>query len=283
MNTNAAVADAVPWSAMRALITTADGIALVERAAPVPGPDEVAIDVAYAGVCRTDLAVVDGRIGVPQGRVIGHELAGRVVGTGALCAVVPFVADRWLGIDRDGAFADRVCVPVQSLVPVPEGMSSIHAAYVEPVAAALGALASIRAGDRVLVEGHSRIAELARRVIAAHGGQLEACESYDVVVETSGVRDLAPLLARIRTGGTLVLKSRETRDAVLPASAVVARDLTIRGASHGSFADAVEWLHRGRIAIDDLIAEPRPLEDFAVTLAAAREESRKQMFRIEAR
>lgn len=270
---------------MRALITTAEGIALVERAAPVPGPDEVAIDVAYAGVCRTDLAVVDGRIGVPHGRVIGHELAGRVVGTGAPCTVVPFVADRWLGIDRDGAFADRLCVPVQSLVPVPEGMSSIHAAYVEPVAAALGALSSIRAGDRVLVEGHSRIAELARRVIAAYGGEVDAAEdgTYDVVVETSGVRELAPLLALVKRGGTLVLKSREARDAVLPASAVVARDLTIRGASHGSFADAVEWLHRGRIAIDDLIAAPRPLEDYAATLAAAREESRKQMFRIEAR
>lgn len=270
---------------MRALITTAEGVALVERAPPVQRPGEVLIDVAYAGVCRTDLAVIDGRIRVPHGRVIGHELAGRVVGTGELVAVVPFSGDepRWLGIDRDGAFADRISVPVQSLVPVPRGMSAVHAAYVEPVAASLGALVAIRAGDRVLVEGDSRIAELAARVIVAHGANVERDGCFDVVVETSGVGDVSPLLASLRRGGTLVLKSRADRGVALPAGEVVARDLTIRGASHGSFAEAVEWLHARRITVEDLLAEPRPLEDFAATLATAREEARKQMFRIEAR
>jgi len=57
----------------------------------------------------------------------------------------------------------------------------------------------------------------------------------------------------------------------------------VRGASHGSFAAAVDWLAARRIAIDDLLAPARPLEAFAEVFAAARAgERHKQMFAIAA-
>jgi len=55
------------------------------------------------------------------------------------------------------------------------------------------------------------------------------------------------------------------------------------GVRFGSFAAAVDWLAARRIAIDDLLAPPRPLEAFAEVFAAARAgEQHKQMFVIAA-
>jgi threonine dehydrogenase-like Zn-dependent dehydrogenase len=85
----------------------------------------------------------------------------------------------------------------------------------------------------------------------------------------------------LRPGGTLILKSRAARQIALPAGDLVARDLVVRGASHGSFPAAIDGLHGGAIAVDDLLAPPRPLEAFAEVFAAERAgEQHKQMFAI---
>lgn len=253
---------------------------LHEIAAPAARAGEVVVEVAYAGVCRSDLAAIDGTVAVARGRVLGHELAGRVGDTPV--TVIPFEGGRWLGVDRDGAFADRVCVPARCVLPLPAGMSLVHGAYVEPVAAALGVLASIRRGDRVLVAGEGRIAELTARVVAASGAEVARVfepAAFDVAIEHDGRG--AALVPALRAGGTLVLKSRAHRSLALDAGELVARDLTVRGASHGSFAAAIDWLHAGRIAVDDLLAAPRPLEDHAGVFAAARaSEAHKQLFAI---
>jgi threonine dehydrogenase-like Zn-dependent dehydrogenase len=258
---------------MRALVRDEGGVRLAAVRMPTT---DVVIEVAYAGVCRSDLAVIDGAIAVEPGRIVGHELSGWAAGDPV--TVIPFEGARWLGIDRDGAFADRVSVPARCVLPLPRTMSLVHGAYVEPVAAALGVLASIRPGDRVMVTGTGRIAELTRRVIVAFGAELGE-GVVDVVVEHGGCVSLAAL----RDGGTLVLKSRAHRSIELDAGELVARDLTVRGASHGSFTAAIDWLHARRIVIDDLLAPPQPLEAFAQVLADARSESTKQMFAIGAR
>ncbi len=303
---------------MRAIVRDVSGTRLAQAPEPAPAADEVVIDVAFAGVCRTDLAVADGAIAVAPGRVLGHELAGRVRAIGAAVrglaagdpvTVIPFWpcgacaacaasrrcgAPRWLGIDRDGAFAERVRAPAAAVVRLPPGLPLRRGAYVEPVAAALGALPLVERGARVLVAGRGRIAELTARVLAAHGaviarsgdrapaaagaGALDGPE-FDVAIEHGG--DPAALVPLLRAGGTLILKSRARRPIALDAGELVARDLVVRGASHGSFAAAIDWLHGGAIAIDDLLAPPRPLEAFAEVLAAERAgEAHKQMFAI---
>jgi threonine dehydrogenase-like Zn-dependent dehydrogenase len=278
-------------SDMRAVRRGERGVELARVRAPEARPGEVTVAVAYAGICRTDLAVADGEIEVTIGRILGHELSGRV--DGEPVTVIPFSSSgAWLGVQRDGAFADRVCVPAECVLRLPTGMSLLAGAYVEPVAAALGVLASIERGMRVLVSGDGRIAELTARVIEAHGadvlrtapvapgdvapGDVALC---DVAIEHDGV--VEPLLAALRPGGTLLLKSRRKRQLALPAGDLVARELTVRGVSHGSFAAAIDWLCTRRIEIDDLLAPPRPLEEFATVFAAARaSETRKQMFAI---
>ena len=293
---------------MRAVVRDDAGVALARAADRVPAAGEVVIDVGFAGVCRSDLAVAGGEIAVARGRVLGHELAGRVraIGPGVAglaigdrVTAIPFAAcgdcagcaraarcvqPRWLGVDVDGGFADQVCVAATCVVALPPGLSLLHGAYVEPVAAALGALAFVERGARVAVCGDGRIAELSARVLVAHGAQVTRARDvprgvFDVVIEHGGA---APaMLDALRPGGTLVLKSRARRAIALDAGVLVARDLTVRGASHGSFAAAVEWLATRRIAIDDLLAPPRPLEAFAEVFAAARAgEHHKQMFAI---
>jgi len=297
---------------MRAIVRDRDGVKLALVPAPAPSPDEVVIEVAYAGVCRSDLAVADGTIAVPPGRVIGHELAGRVRQLGAAVSelavgdavtAIPFtscgacvtctagrrcVAPAWLGIDRDGGFADRVRVPASAVLRLPPGLTLRRGAYVEPVAAALGVLPFIERGMHVLIGGRGRIAELTARVCTAHGAQVArageddgagGAAGFDVAIEHGGAP--GPLLPLLRPGGTLILKSRARRQVALDAGEIVVRDLVVRGASHGSFEAAIDWLRTGLIAVDDLLAPARPLESFAQVLAAERVgESHKQMFAV---
>ena len=264
---------------MRAVVRSAAGVQLED----VPAPTcEVVVDVAYAGVCRTDLAVADGRLGVPR-VILGHELSGWA--NGKPVTAIPFWEGRWLGVELDGAFADRVAVPASAIVPLPAGMSMRLGAFVEPVAAALGSLSAIPRTARVLVSGAGRIAELTARVLAGHAhvarhvpGEPVPRDRFDVAIEHGG--DAPALLAALRPGGTLIVKSRARATAAFDIGELVARELIVRGASHGSFATAVDWLATRRIAVDDLLAPARPLEDFAAVLAAARDEAVKQMFAV---
>src|SRR6202021_4281698 len=68
-------------------------LALEDVARPVPGPDEVLVEVEACGVCHSDLHVADGdwpqlaRI-VKKPLILGHEIVGRVVARGAAVASV---------------------------------------------------------------------------------------------------------------------------------------------------------------------------------------------------
>ena len=50
---------------------------------PVPGPDEVLVQIAYVGICPWDVRVYAGKKSVPLPRVMGHEASGRIVDTGS--------------------------------------------------------------------------------------------------------------------------------------------------------------------------------------------------------
>src|ERR671916_614570 len=92
---------------MLALLVTGPGSAAVtDVPEPVPGPGEVLVSVAAAGICGSDLELLDGRrpaayVSYPV--VPGHEWAGRVE------AVDPQVRDLASG-DPVGAEGLRSCV-----------------------------------------------------------------------------------------------------------------------------------------------------------------------------
>jgi alcohol dehydrogenase, propanol-preferring len=71
---------------MRAMVLLAPGQPLVSREIPlpVPGPDQLLLQVHACGVCRTDLHVVDGELPHPKLPIIpGHEIVGTVVQKGS--------------------------------------------------------------------------------------------------------------------------------------------------------------------------------------------------------
>jgi threonine dehydrogenase-like Zn-dependent dehydrogenase len=276
---------------MRALVREAGGVRLARVPLPAPGPGEVLVRVAFAGVCRTDVYVADGRVPVDPPRILGHELSGTTE-DGARVTAIPLVpcercafADpptcaepRMLGVQRDGAFAEYVAVPRAAVLEVPRAMPLRRAAYVEPVAAAIAVLGTpIDKTDRGLVPGDNRIAELTRRVLAAHGFTRVAREGdgpFDFAVESDGQLD--PLLARVRRGGRVVLKSRPFEPVPLDLARAVAKEITLHGANYGQFRAAIALLER--LEVEDLFEDAAPLEDFARVFLRARVAEAKKFF-----
>ena len=106
----------------------AEELALVERRVPRPGPDEVLIKVAAAGINRPDILQRRGLYPPPPGApdILGLEIAGEVVeaGEGAaellgqpLCALV-----------AGGGYAEYCVAPVGTCLPVPEAITLVEAA-----------------------------------------------------------------------------------------------------------------------------------------------------------
>ncbi len=164
---------------------------------PVPGPGQALVRVHLAGICGTDLQLLQGYY--PFCGIPGHEFVGeiaeaaaapervgeRVVGEINLncgdcreCRVGrPHHCERRkvLGVrDWDGAFAQWLLLPLDNLHRVPDAVGDEAAVFTEPLAAALAIQqqVQVRAGDRVLVVGAGRLGQLIARVLMLTGCDL---------------------------------------------------------------------------------------------------------------
>ncbi|MEV0402111.1 alcohol dehydrogenase catalytic domain-containing protein [Actinoallomurus sp. NPDC050550] len=145
---------------MRAVVIDSQGtFRLEQRPEPVAGPGAVVVRVRAAGLNAADLQQARGDYPAPQGwpaDVPGLEVAGEVEQVGAgVTGVVP--GDRVMALVGGGGHAERITVPADLLLPVPEGLPWEEAAgFPEAFSTAWDALvtqAGVRAGDRVLVNG----------------------------------------------------------------------------------------------------------------------------------
>jgi NADPH2:quinone reductase len=106
-----------------------DVLTVGEMPEPQPQRGEVLVEVAAAGVNFPDVLMVAGayQVQVPPPFVPGHELAGTVVAVGE--DVTDFeVGQRVAGNLPWGAFAERVSVLAEALVPVPDAIDLGEAA-----------------------------------------------------------------------------------------------------------------------------------------------------------
>lgn len=163
-----------------------------------PAEDEVRLEVAYCGLCGTDLHIahgdMDDRVRPPQ--VIGHEMAGTIAEAGVGVAgfspgdrVVVRPLDsrgetpadkgishicrnlRFLGIDAPGAFQASWTVPAFTLHRLPPGVDLKLAALTEPLAVACHDVrrARVTSGEVVVVIGGGPIGILIS-LVARNGG-----------------------------------------------------------------------------------------------------------------
>lgn len=154
---------------------------------------ETLVRVLGAGICETDLQLIQGYMGYRG--VLGHEFVGiaetgpwrgeRVVGEINCSCGACELCRAGLGnhcphrsvlgiLNHDGAFAERIAVPQVNLHRVPEEVSTREAVFVEPLAAAfqIPAQIALRPEHRVIVLGDGRLGNLCAQVIKLHGCQL---------------------------------------------------------------------------------------------------------------
>ena len=136
-----------------------DVLELTEVDDPVPGPGEVAIDVAASGVNRADLLQRQGRYPPPEGtsEILGLECSGSIAELGADVTGWQ-VGDEVCALLAGGGYAQRVVVPAGQVLPVPGEVDLVAAAGLPEVACTVW--------SNVVM--HARLTE--GEVLLVHGG-----------------------------------------------------------------------------------------------------------------
>jgi threonine dehydrogenase-like Zn-dependent dehydrogenase len=158
--------------------------AVVDVPVPEPGPGQVRIKVMAAGVCLSDVHLIDGTLKLGREGLVtlGHEVAGTVDTLGAgvvgwrpgqrvvLQAGELDISGRVLtrGVDYDGGWAEYALATATTLVPIPDELPFEQAAVIpDAVSTPWGAItqtAGVRAAEAVGVWGAGGL--------GAHGIQL---------------------------------------------------------------------------------------------------------------
>ena len=214
---------------MVAVVVEKPNVLTVTDDAPVTAAEgEVLIAVERAGICGSDQHILHGANPfATYPRVIGHEIAGRVVGLGpgvsgfALgerVVVDPIVPCgtcypcrigrpnvcarlRVFGVHLDGGFRSRMAVPAANAVRVPAGLTAPVAALAEPLSVAANVL--LRTGctpeDVVLVYGAGTAGLTAVQVARLRGARC-------IVVDP----DVSRLDRALKFGASVVLDPAHT-------------------------------------------------------------------------
>lgn len=230
-----------------------------------PTSDWPVLEVASTSICGSDLTLLGWNLPV----TLGHEIAGTLDGR-AYC-VEPTVrcgrCDQCLlgapqrcrgetphgiiGVAFDGGLAERVAVPPQCLVALPDGLDVRDASLVEPLAVSWHALRKVAAapGERVLVVGGGSVGLLAVAAAAAmglevdlearHDHQRAAGErlgagaprgQYDITVEAAGTDTaLATCVRKAAPGGRIALVGVAADDRRVPSIPFVMNELSMVG------------------------------------------------------
>lgn len=312
---------------MRA-ITYHNNTLTLEKNYPRPDlqPGEALVRVLQAGICNTDLEIIRGYLAF-QG-VLGHEFVGivetayegsgasrptylvgkRVVGEiNAACRrsdclycsrnMPTHCPERTtLGIlNRDGAFAEYLTLPIENLHLVPDNVSDEEAVFVEPLAANFEILEQVhlKPTDSVVILGDGKMGQLAAQVLPLSGCEvmmvgkheeklalaakrsvhtfvlddpqsftLENRRRVDLVVECSGsAQGLELALRLVRPRGTIVLKSTVAAQSTLHLAPIVIDEIRVQGSRCGPFPPALRALSQQLVDVRPLISAQFSLDE----------------------
>ena len=312
---------------MRALVYRETGLVL-DRNYLMPNPvaGEALIRVLLIGICNTDLEIVRGYMGF-QG-VLGHEFVGvveEVHGDVAQEQYGYLIGQRIVGeinaachrpdcyycqqnmpthcpnrttlgiVNRDGAFAEYLTLPLENLHLVPDTVSDEEAVFVEPLAANFEILEQvhIKPTDSVVVLGDGKMGQLAAQVLALSGCEvmmvgkheeklalaekrgvhtyvlddaerftLEDGRRVDLVVECTGsAQGLDLALRLVRPRGTVILKSTVADKSSLHLAPIVIDEIRVQGSRCGPFPPAIRALSQRKVDVLPLISARHSLDE----------------------
>jgi L-iditol 2-dehydrogenase len=295
----------------------------------------VLVEIAAVGVCGSDVHYYEhGRIGpfvVREPLILGHESAGRVVELGSeasrhavgdrvtlepgvpcgrcrecragrynLCRDVRFFATPPV----DGAFADFVTIHEDFAFALPDSVSDVAGALMEPLSVGIWACrkAGVAPGDHVLVTGAGPIGLLAQQCALAFGATavtvtdvsearlelarrtgatraLRAGEDVgevDALIECSGhPAAVAAGIAAVRPAGTAVIVGMgPEEDATVPLSLIQSREIWLTGTFRyaNTYPTAIALAAEGRVDLEAIVTGRYELADAEAALNAGRED-----------
>lgn len=270
----------------------ADALVLSDVDDPTPGPGQVLIDVAAAGVNRADVMQRLGFYPPPEGAspLPGLEVSGRVAALGE--GVDEWsVGDEVCALIDGGGYAERVVAPAAQVLPVPKGVSLRDAAGLPEVACTVWSnvflTANLRPGEVFLCHGGSSgIGTMAVQLAAAAGARvavtagseekLARCRELgaDIAIsykESDFVEEL--LSATDGHGADVILDNIGAKylDRNVDALATAGR-LVIIGLLGGRKAELdIAKLQKKRAAVIATGLRSRPADEKATIVAAVRE------------
>lgn len=199
-------------------VKTHEPLVLNDIEEPVAGPGEVVLDVKAAGLCHSDVGVLEDEGWLALLPVIpvtmGHEVAGVVaeVGEGVtnvkvgdrvgVCPTGPSgVAP---GYGRNGGFQPRHVAPASDLVPMPDGLSfELAAAGTDAGMTSYHAVVTqggVKSGDKVAIIGLGGLGQIGARIAVVLGADVTVCEinedvwpMAEAIGATKVVKDVAEL------------------------------------------------------------------------------------------
>lgn len=281
-------------------------IRVEEVAAPSgPGPTEVLLKPSWCGICGTDLhEYAEGPIVIPSEphrlngsvlpQILGHEFSAEVLEVGSAVtgvrpgqrvSVMPLlycgecyycrrglshlcVSMACVGLSYGwGGIAELAVVPASHCTVLPDGVTDLQGALVEPAAvAAYGVdVAGVRPGDRVLVTGAGPIGALAALYASAAGAEVIISEVNPVRAALAASLDVGEVVNPAETDVVALVRERTEGigvDAVIECSgnerALQSALLAVRSAGRISQTG----LHTKAAAIDPMV-----LSEHDITLA----------------
>jgi len=279
------------------------------------------IRLLAAGICSTDLELQRGYYGFSG--TPGHEFAGEVVDSPAeptwvgrrVAGEINLACGRcvWCarGLERHcltrsvlgivkhpGAFREYLTLPIHNLHRVPESISSEHAVFIEPVAAACEILDQVQIpkSDRVALLGDGKLGLLMAQVLQAHGAHVRLFgrhrekmrlvekagvttellpkklpqRAYRWIVDATGSAEgLRAAVTMCQPRGTIIMKSTVHGLVTLDTAPVIVNEITLVGSRCGRFEPAIRLLASGKVNVADLISAEFPLDRAAEAFAWA--------------
>jgi NADPH:quinone reductase-like Zn-dependent oxidoreductase len=265
---------------MRALVFTGAGgpevMRLEERPDPIPGKGEVLVEQPFGGLNPADLLQRAGHYPAPPGSppdIPGLEVAGRVVSNGD--GATDFApGDRVFGLVGGGGLADRVCVPLRHLAPVPDSLTDEQAASApEAFITAHDAVmvqCGLRSGERLLVNGASGgVGTAAVQLGVASGARVIGTVRHEAAREWLRKAGAEPaVLAELQDAADVIIElvGAPHMDANLDAAALRGRIVVVGTGAGTEFEMSLRKQMGKRLWIGGTHLRARPFEEKALAV-----------------